>query len=231
MKRFTTLAVCSETDRQYLGGGPNIQVIPNGFARPDSEPVHAPVDPPRIGFIGLFNYQPNLEGVRWFVRVCWPAIKRAVPNARLRLVGKETDGALKPDGADIDGLGWVADSAAEIATWSAMIIPVRNGAGTRIKIAEAFSRKCPVVSTNLGAYGYNVANGRELYLADQPADFTDACISLIANPARGKTMAETAWHRFLHDWTWEAIAPRVHTAATQFKKGAITSRLPGEVPA
>jgi polysaccharide biosynthesis protein PslH len=228
-ERFKTLTVCSETDRQYLGGGPNIHVIPNGFARPDREPVPAPVDPQRIGFIGLFNYPPNLEGVRWFVRECWPLIKRALPNARLRLVGKETDGPLKPEGPDIDGLGWVADSAAEIATWSAMIIPVRNGAGTRIKIAEAFSRKCPVVSTRLGAYGYDVAEGRELRLADQPADFADACISLMANPQHGKEMAETAWSRFLENWTWEAIAPRVHAAARQCAGSVADSGSPAEI--
>ena len=46
-------------------------------------------------------------------------IKRELPTARLRLAGRDTDGLLKPAGPDIDVLGWVADSAAEIGTWSA----------------------------------------------------------------------------------------------------------------
>jgi glycosyltransferase involved in cell wall biosynthesis len=212
-ERFAALAVCSEADRQYLGGGSHIHVIPNGFERPSSEPRRDPSSPPRIGFIGLFSYPPNLEGVRWFVEECWRKIKTKVPDARLRLVGRDTDGTLKPGGLDIDGLGWVADPAAEIATWSAMVIPLRHGAGTRVKIADAFSRKCPVVSTRLGAFGYEVQHRQELLLADAPAEFAAACISLIKEPASGATMAERAFAAFLKNWTWDAIAPNVWAAA------------------
>lgn len=210
--RFTALAVCSEADRQYLGGGGHIHVIPNGFERPAKSPVPNPAMPPRIGFIGLYSYPPNLEGARWFFQNCWPQIKREVPDARFRLVGKDTDGPLKPDFPGIDALGWVADPADEIATWSAMIIPVRHGAGTRVKVADAFSRKCPVVATRLGAFGYDVEHGRELLLADDPAGFAAACISLIREPAKAAAMAERAYAAFLKNWTWDAIVPRVWAA-------------------
>jgi len=213
--RFTALAVCSEGDRQYLGGGRHIHVIPNGFERPAQCPVPSPANPPRIGFIGLYSYPPNLEGVRWFFQNCWRQVKREVPDARFRLVGKYTDGPLKPDAPDVDALGWVADPAAEIATWSAMIIPVRHGAGTRVKVADAFSRKCPVVATRLGAYGYEVEHGRELLLADDPAGFAAACISLMREPANAAAMAERAYAAFLKNWTWDAIAPRVWAAAEE----------------
>jgi glycosyltransferase involved in cell wall biosynthesis len=212
-ERFSALAVCSEADKAYLGGGERIHVIPNGFERPIQPPIRTPAQPPRIGFIGLYSYLPNLAGVRWFVRECWPKIKLECPGARLRLAGKDTDGALKPAGADIDGLGWVADPEAEIATWSAMIIPLQYGAGTRIKIADAFSRKCPVVSTRLGAFGYAVQHGRELILADQPHDFASGCISLIRDPQTAMVMAERAFDAFLENWTWDAIAPKVWAAA------------------
>ena len=163
-ERFSVLSVCSEADQQYLGGGEHVHVIPNGFERSAQESVREPTDPPRIGFIGLYSYLPNLEGMKWFVRECWPLIKEQVPDARLRLVGKDTDGPLKPNAPAVDALGYVADAGSEMATWSAMIIPIRQGAGTRVKIADAFSRKCPVVSTKLGAYGYDVQSGRELSL-------------------------------------------------------------------
>ena len=212
-ERFTVLSVCSEADRQYLGGGEHVHVIPNGFERPAQEPVRQPTDPPRIGFIGLYSYLPNLEGMKWFVRSCWPLIKQQVPDARLRLVGKDTDGPLKPNAPDVDALGYVADAASEMATWSAMIVPVRQGAGTRVKIADAFSRKCPVVSTKLGAYGYDVQSGRELLLADKPDDFAQACVSLIRDRVAASAMADRAYAAFLQNWTWDAIAPRVWAAA------------------
>ncbi len=212
-ERFTALAVCSEIDKQYLGAGENIHVIPNGFERPRQEPKREQVQPPRIGFIGLFSYLPNRSGIQWFLKECWPRIKREIPDVRLRLVGKDTDGVLKPVGQDIDALGWVLDPAEEIATWSAMIIPLRFGAGTRIKIADAFSRKCPVVSTRLGALGYEVQDNRELLLADSPDEFAARCVSLIRDPARAASLAERAYGAFLEKWTWDAIAPRVRATA------------------
>ena len=213
LRRFTTISVCSDEDRIYLGGADQIHVIPNGFERPASAPVPKPSNPPRIGFIGLYSYAPNLDGVRWFLKECWPAVRQAVPGLRFRLIGKDTDGALKPAEVDVDALGWVTDPAAEIATWSAMVIPIRFGGGTRIKIADAFSRKCPVVSTSVGAFGYPVEDGKQLRRADTPQDFARACVDVVRNPLEASTMAERAWHEFLDKWTWDAIAPKVRAAA------------------
>jgi glycosyltransferase involved in cell wall biosynthesis len=214
--RFTVLSACSDSDEAYLrkiGCSCPIHVIPNGFERPIAEPVSRRVVPPRIGFIGPFSHPPNLDGIRWFVKECWPLIKREIPDARLRIVGKGSEGVLKPAGPDIDGLGWVSDLVDEIASWSLMIVPVRLGAGTRVKIAQAFSLKCPVVSTSFGAYGYDVEEQVELLLADTPRTFAEACTRMIHYPVEAKKMTNRAWERFLQEWTWDAIAPRVWAAA------------------
>jgi len=215
-KRFTLLCTCSEGDRQYLtelGTEVPIHVIPNAFEKPGSEPVRSPVAPPRIGFIGFFEYAPNREGIQWFVDQCWPQIKAAVPDARLRLVGKGSDAIRGILGCDVDPLGWLTDPSDEIRTWSAMVVPVRIGAGTRVKIAQAFSLKCPVVSTTLGAHGYAAVNECEMFLADTAASFSDACVRAMREPALAAEIAERAWRRYLDHWTWEAVRPRVWAAA------------------
>ena len=112
----------------------------------------------------------------------------------------------------VEVLGWVEDAAAEIATWSLMVIPIRSGAGTRIKIADTFSRQCPAVSTRLGAYGYEVQDGQQLRLADTPEDFIRACLEVLQDPDGARSMAERAWQEFLEKWTWEAIEPKVWEA-------------------
>jgi glycosyltransferase involved in cell wall biosynthesis len=215
-ERFTVLAVCSERDSQYLrslGVKTHTHVIPNGFEKPSIEPVRRPAAPPRIGFIGLFDYFPNREGIQWFVNKCWPRIRRVAPDARLRLVGQGSDGPLTPSGPGLDALGWLANPSDEITTWSAMVVPIRLGAGTRLKIAQGFGQKCPIVSTSLGAYGYGAVDGRELYLADSPEAFADACIRTIRQPEEAARMAERAWDQFLQKWTWDAIRPRIWAAA------------------
>ena len=224
-RRFTTLSVCSEADRCYLGGGDRIHVIPNGFECPPTTPVSNPVtNPPRIGFIGLCTYTPNIDALRWFLEDIWPIIRLRVPGIRLRLVGKGTDQMLNRGTADVDAFGWVEDPAEEIASWSAMVVPIRLGGGTRVKIADAFSRKCPVVSTSLGAFGYEVEDGNQLRLADTAAAFANACIELVFNRPKAIAMAERAWSEFQEKWTWDAIRPKVWAAAEDcLRRGAVRS--------
>jgi polysaccharide biosynthesis protein PslH len=231
--RFSVLATCSEEDKKYLNGlgvDAPIHVIPNGFERPSREPVRHPATPPRIGFIGFLDYLPNRQGVEWFVTKCWPQIKREIPEARLRLVGTGSDGPLKPVGPDIDGLGWLADPTDEIQTWSLMAVPIRVGAGTRVKIAHGFSQKCPIVSTSLGTHGYGAENGRELYVADSPREFATACIKAIREPEQSAQMAERAWRDFLDKWTWDAVRPRVWATVEDCLRSDKQSRSSVETP-
>ena len=215
LERFTVLSVCSEIDRKVLGFSERLHVIPNGFERPAQAPVRNPANPPLIGFMGLFDYRPNFEGVRWFLDNCWQRIKQEIPGVRLRLIGSGSDGPRRPNDAAVDTLGWVAEPSDEIASWSLMIIPIQTGAGTRIKLVDAFSRICPVVSTAFGALGYDVENGRELLIADAPGAFADACISLIRDRDSALRIAERAYSTFLDKWTWEAIAPQVWSVADE----------------
>jgi glycosyltransferase involved in cell wall biosynthesis len=217
-ERFTVLSVCSEGDRQYLerlGVKTPVHLIPNGFEKPSVEPSRSPVAPPRIGFIGLYDYIANREGVEWFISECWPSIKREVPDARFRLVGQGSDGAFKPYAPDVDVMGFLKNPNDEIATWSAMIVPIRLGAGTRVKIAYGFGRKCPVISTSLGAFGYDPVDGRELYLADSAKGFADSCIKAIRQPEQASQMAERAWKLFLEKWTWDSIEPSIWAATEE----------------
>jgi glycosyltransferase involved in cell wall biosynthesis len=229
-ERFTRLAVCSEADKRYLqrlGVASPIHVIPNGSDKPAAAPIRRPTTPPRIGFIGIFDYLPNSSGVAWFARECWPLIKKEVPDARLRLVGRDSDGPLKPQGADIDGLGWVDDVAEEASTWSAMIVPIRTGAGTRGKIAQAFGLKLPVVSTSLGAFGYDATDGDVMYLADSPSAFASACVKTLREPDAAQPMAERAWQVFLERWTWDAIGVAIRKAANDCLQADVRRAKPG----
>jgi glycosyltransferase involved in cell wall biosynthesis len=214
-QRFTLLCACSDEDQRYLtqiGVQVPVHVIPNAFEKPAAEPARNPVEPPRIGFIGFFGYSPNRDGIQWFMDQCWSRVKAAVPEARLRLVGKGSDCIRTPASPDVDSLGWLPDPSDEIRTWSAMVVPIRIGAGTRVKIAQAFSQKCPVVSTSLGAYGYGAVNGYDMFLADTAEAFSDACVRVIREPRVATEIAERAWCRFLDHWTWDAVSPRVWAA-------------------
>jgi glycosyltransferase involved in cell wall biosynthesis len=116
-------------------------------------------------------------------------------------------------GADIDLLGYVDSPEPEMATWSLLIVPTRKGAGTRVKISDGFSKRLPIVTTSLGVSGYDVKDGVELFIADTPADFVRACVRAVNEPALAQQMAERGWNRFVNEWSWNAIRPRIWAAA------------------
>jgi glycosyltransferase involved in cell wall biosynthesis len=217
-RRFSVVAVASEEDRRYLGSAARITVVPNGFNPPTEQHPKITTEPQRIGFIGTLRWLPNKSGVEWFIRDVWPQIKREIPMVRLRLIGEGSSESIASLGPDIDGLGWVEDPSLEIASWSAMIVPVRCGAGTRVKIVDAFSKKCPVVSTSLGAFGYEVLSGEDILLADDPMDFAQACVQLLKDTGLGARLCENAWDKFLRKWTWDSIGGAVFDAVEECQR-------------
>lgn len=200
-ERFDAVCVCSQLDREKLGATDRIFVVPNGFDAPEKTPARHPATPPQIGFVGTFVYWANCDGVRWFIRNVWPRVLKKFPDARLRLAGEGGQNLFK--GQNIDALGWIPNMEAEMANWSLAIVPLLAGGGTRIKILEAFSRKCPVVSTALGAFGHNIKNGHDILIADSPTNFAENCIRIVAHPSEGVRLANNAWETFLQNGQWD----------------------------
>lgn len=213
-ERFSVLTTCSEDDRQYLGAPERTYVIPNG-SHPQAPRPRVALAVPRIGLIGNCTFRPNENGLKWFIRGVWPRVKRELPRAELRLVGRGSDGYLREMGPDITGLGWLEDPSDEIATWSAMIVPIKEGSGTRVKVAEGFARRCPVVATTIGCFGYGVHHGEEILVAERADDFAASCTLLMRNPQLGEAISERAHSRFLEKWTWDSFASTVGTVVRE----------------
>ena len=66
-----------------------------------------------------------------------------------------------------------------------------------------------VVATRLGAEGYPVTDGRELLLADTPADFAAAVVALLRAPERRAALGRVARTFVEQRYDWRVIVPRV----------------------
>jgi glycosyltransferase involved in cell wall biosynthesis len=153
--------------------------------------------------------------MRWFLERVWTRVLEREPKVRLRLVGNGSIDGGWDRYPNVDALGWVDNVGPEMATWALSIVPIFTGGGTRIKVAEAFSRRCPVVATTFGACGYGVRHGEEVLLADTNEDFADSVRRLLSSPQLGFALAERAWTRYRQEWTWEAQADRVEEVVRQ----------------
>ena len=113
------------------------------------------------------------------------------------------------DGDTITVTGTVDDVAPYLRRASVAVVPIRFGSGTRIKILEAFAHGTPVVSTTLGAEGLEVANERELLLADDPDAFAAACVRLAGDEGLQASLAEHGLDLVRRRYQWQDVERQV----------------------
>jgi glycosyltransferase involved in cell wall biosynthesis len=169
-----------------------ISLLPNVLP-PVTRTLGVARHPQTMLFLGTLNYLPNEDAVGYFIRDILPLIRSRSPSARLRVVGTgepERPSLLVADGVDF--VGAVADVGPEFAGAGQLVVPLRAGSGTRIKILEAFRHGTPVVSTAVGAAGLDVTDGDQALIADRAEAFADRCLRLMADGRERDRLAARA---------------------------------------
>ncbi len=95
-----------------------------------------------------------------------------------------------------------------------MVVPLRAGGGTRLKIFEAMAAKAAVVSTTVGAEGLAVAAGKDLLLADDARQFADAVIGVLRSNSLRNSLTESA-SATVQRFDWAAVATGFCKTLTQ----------------
>lgn len=133
-------------------------------------------------FIGSFRHLPNIDGVLWFVNEVFPRIRRHLPQAQLFIVGSDpTPEILALNGDGIVVTGYVKDTSPYFLNCRVFVAPLRYGAGVKGKVIEAASYGLPVVTTQLGAEGLNLKNGKNVLIADDPGGFAQQVVSVYSS--------------------------------------------------
>ncbi len=231
MLRYERAAVCkfqhviavSENDRSLMTrwvDGDRVTVVPTGVDlahyRPDPAASDANASAPLITFVGAMDWEPNVDGVEYFCSEVWPAIKAEVPQARFRIVGRNPDRRVQKwasnstntnnDGS-IEVTGRVPSIVEHLRQSAVVIVPLRIGGGTRLKIYEAMATAKAVVSTTVGAEGLDVHHGRDIILADDPRSFAQAVIMLLRDPELRRRYEKAAVETAAR-YDWPAIGER-----------------------
>jgi glycosyltransferase involved in cell wall biosynthesis len=167
-----------------------------------------PTDAPRLVFTGSMDWLPNDDAMSFFIRDIYPAIKAAVPAVTLTIAGRNPSPGLREE-ASMDGsvtvTGTVDDIRPFVHEAMVMIVPLRIGGGTRIKIFEGMAMGIPVVSTSIGAEGLPVTSGENILLADEPDSFAGETVRLLKSEELRKKIAGTARRMVNREYSWEAV--------------------------
>lgn len=218
------VVVCSTLDQSRLGV-PNAVVIPNGYPAPPRPVGRIEVrEPPTLVLPGLLRYGPNIDAAHYFVREVLPRIRARSPAVRARLVGDRDDRV--SDLAEVEGVtltGLVPDIVPELELADAVVVPLRFGSGTRVKILEAFAHRIPVVSTVFGCEGLDAVHRRHLLVADDAEAFASACIEVLTDRALRSSLTAEAHALYWQRYRWDVVAPSVAEFALGVARGATGS--------
>jgi glycosyltransferase involved in cell wall biosynthesis len=202
------VALCSELDVKR-SGMPNAVEVPNGYElrwEPRSDTDVTDPDAPVFSFVGLQSYAPNADASRWMATVVLPRIRESIPGARFRIVGR--------GGETLSGLGSlpgvtvtgpVDDLRGEMLVADVAVVPIRFGAGTRLKVVEALANRIPVVTTTVGCEGIDVVDGEHVLVADDAVSFADACVRLTKDAGLRSRLADSGARLFEGSYQWSSI--------------------------
>jgi glycosyltransferase involved in cell wall biosynthesis len=184
-------------------------VVPNAadveFYRP--RPSDPPSDGRTVLFFGLLSTLPNLDGIRWFVQEIWPRIAGASREARLKILGKNAPPAVRAlAGPRVEVVGLVEDLRPHLASAAVLVVPLRLGGGTRLKIVEGMAMGKAIVSTTLGAEGIEVQPGRDILIADEPSPFAAEVLRLLEQPQARAELGSSARRLATERYAWTGAA-------------------------
>jgi polysaccharide biosynthesis protein PslH len=204
--------VCSETEIEAavrIAPTARVESVPNGVDTGAFAPLPTITPAARqLLFFGRLDYEPNRDALQFFVGEILELIRRQEPGVEFVIAGAgdsrfATGLAARSTGVRV--LGRVDDLPAVLAEATVIVVPLRMGGGTRLKILEALSMARPVVSTTLGAEGLLLGSGEHLLLADTSADFAEAVIRLLRNQALCQTLGNAGRAVVERMYSWDVV--------------------------
>ncbi len=208
-----TVAV-SDVDAERLRqdfGVRRVDVVENGVDTVAFRPGAARRCPGRLLFLGSLDWRPNLDGVACFLDV-FPQVRAAEPTATLALVGRRPPEALRRRVAALSGVSLhadVPDVRPYLEEAALMVVPLRVGGGSRLKILEALAAGVPVVSTRVGAEGLHLEPGRHLTVVEDIADLPAAVLAALRDPAAAAAQAARGREQVLRRYDWDVLADQL----------------------
>jgi polysaccharide biosynthesis protein PslH len=212
-RKVGAVSVPSERDERVLLSavpGVRTEVVPNGVDSRHFTPVDTPIVPGELLFFGAVSYYPNTDGLRMFYHDVFPRLRRSVPDVRLTIVGNAPPAEVRAWESDaVHVTGYVDDVRPYLARANVIIVPLRIGGGTRLKILEAMAMGKAVVSTSLGAEGIDVTDGHDILLAGDAKGFAAQVQCLIENPTLALDMGVAARSLVEQRYDWQRAAERM----------------------
>lgn len=213
-----TLAV-SEVDRDHferLAPG-RIHLVPNGVDTSRLLPRSTMPLAPQILFLGSLSYSANVDAVRHLAYDILKHLQR--PDASVVVVGinppLQVHIAARRSPITMKVTGFVDDVRPYVEKSRMLVVPLRFGGGTRLKILEALAQGLPVVTTSIGCEGLNLVHERDLIIVDHPVEFARWIDRLLDDQQLCQRLALQGRRSVERHYDWSQIGDALQHALTE----------------
>ena len=209
-KQCDRIFTCSELDKQEIIFNiptASVDVFPNGVDTEYFIPNPSLTEYPSLLFTGTMGYRPTRDAVLYFIEKIFPYVTEKIPNCKFIIAGANAGEVFKnyKDRDEIEIISSPPDMRPAYDKSWIVVVPLRVGGGTRLKILEAMAMEKPVVSTSIGVEGIEVNNIDHLLVADEEKEFADKINFLINETDHRIRMTINAKKRTLEIYGWNSI--------------------------
>jgi polysaccharide biosynthesis protein PslH len=180
-------------------------IVANGVDSDAFQPAPGvETQPDSAVFWGTLDFEPNIQGLQWFLAEVWPRVRQARPSATLSIIGLRPLPVVR-EMAVAPGVELIADAPAVqplVVRRQVVVLPFVSGGGIKNKLLEAAAMGMPIVVTSTGTEGLVARSESGLAVHDRAAAFADAVLRLWDNPAgrAGAGERNRRWVTTHHSW-------------------------------
>ena len=190
--------------------------LPNSIDPDRVERRPLPIDPNEIVFVGATHVDANRDGVIWFVEEILPLVREAIPDVEVTIVGGDPPARIVRFGEQphIEVTGYVADVQPFLHRAGVLIVPLRSGGGTRLKLLEGLCAGVPTVSNSVGAEGLDLVDGEHLLIGDDAPTFARRIVELLGDPSLRARLSTSGRSLVEEKYSWRASVGLVESAVS-----------------
>jgi glycosyltransferase involved in cell wall biosynthesis len=195
LKKFDVVATISMSDKAYFNsyvGLAKTIYVPFGISLPDEFVVDDDTEN-KIVFLGALDWEPNLNGLKWFLDEVWPLIQLKNSKIQFYIGGRNAPkdfGDQLPDGVIFHGE--VADAHSFILSGKLMVVPLFEASGIRIKIIEGLALGQIIATTSKGAQGIPAQNEKDILIADTPKQMAREIVDTLKSENKLRNISKHA---------------------------------------
>jgi len=142
-------------------------------------------------FIGGFAHAPNEDAVLYLHDKVMPLVWEKHPGMKVNIVGSNpTKAVLDLNSAQFAIVGYVEDASVYFTKAKVFVALLRYGAGIKGKIGQSLEYSLPLVTTAVGAEGFDFSDYRGNMVAETPEELANLILKLYND--------ETLWNEISH---------------------------------